>query len=212
MKCFDIHTHHIPLSPEYVIRSIAVGRDVMDAHAVHLSVGIHPWFLTEDNVDQLLFTLRQSLGDERVVALGEAGLDKLRGEAMTIQTTVFRQEVALAEKQGLPMIIHCVKAYNELMQLKKELHPRRPWIIHGFRGKKNVAVDLLRQGCYLSFGTRFQEEAVRAVPLERIFVETDDSSENVGEICRRIAEAKGITSEDLVEAINKNVCEVFFKP
>ena len=143
MKCFDIHTHHIPLSPEYVIRSIAVGRDVMDAHAVHLSVGIHPWFLTEDNVDQLLFTLRQSLGDERVVALGEAGLDKLRGEAMTIQTTVFRQEVALAEKQGLPMIIHCVKAYNELMQLKKELHPRQPWIIHGFRGKKNVAVDLL---------------------------------------------------------------------
>ena len=92
MKCFDIHTHHVPLSPEYVIRSIAVGRDVMDAHAVHLSVGIHPWFLTEDNVDQLLFTLRQSLGDERVVALGEAGLDKLRGEAMTIQTTVFRQE------------------------------------------------------------------------------------------------------------------------
>ena len=90
MKCFDIHTHHVPLSPEYVIRSIAVGRDVMDAHAVHLSVGIHPWFLTEDNVDQLLFTLRQSLGDERVVALGEAGLDKLRGEAMTIQTTVFR--------------------------------------------------------------------------------------------------------------------------
>ena len=78
MKCFDIHTHHVPLSPEYVIRSIAVGRDVMDAHAVHLSVGIHPWFLTEDNVDQLLFTLRQSLGDERVVALGEAGLDKLR--------------------------------------------------------------------------------------------------------------------------------------
>lgn len=212
MECFDIHTHLAPLSPELVIRSFAVGTDIMDACAVHLSVGIHPWFLTVDNVDQLLVALHQSLEDNRVVALGEAGLDKLRGEAMAIQIAVFRQEVDLAEKLGLPMIIHCVKAFNELMQLKRELHPRQPWIIHGFRGKKNVAVDLLRQGCYLSFGIRFQEEAVRAVPLERIFVETDESPENVGEICRRIAEAKGITSEDLAEAINKNVCEVFFKP
>jgi TatD DNase family protein len=183
----------------------------MDARAIHLSVGIHPWFLTEGNVDQLLAALHQSLEDERVVALGEAGLDKLRGETMTIQTAVFRQEVALSEKLGLPMIIHCVKAYNELAQLKKELQPHQPWIIHGFRGKKNVAVNLLRQGFYLSFGARFQEEAVRSVPLERMFVETDESPESIEEICCRIAEAKGVTPEELVEAINKNVSKVFFK-
>ena len=211
MKCFDIHTHLVPLSSEYVIRSFAVGKDVMDARAIHLSVGIHPWFLTEGNVNQLLAALHQSLEDERVVALGEAGLDKLRGETMTIQTAVFRQEVALSEKLGLPMIIHCVKAYNELVQLKKELQPHQPWIIHGFRGKKNVAVNLLRQGFYLSFGARFQEEAVRSVPLERIFFETDESPESIEEICCRIAEAKGVTPEELVEAINKNVSKVFFK-
>ena len=211
MECFDIHTHLVALSPEHVIRSFAVGTDVIDACAIHISVGIHPWFLTADNVNQLLVALHQSLEDNRIVALGEAGLDKLRGESMELQISVFRQEVTLAERLGLPMIIHCVKAFNELMQLKKDLHPHQPWIVHGFRGKKNVAVDLLRQGCYLSFGARFQEEAVRSVPLERMFIETDESPESIWEICCRIAEVKGITPEELTEAINKNVREVFFK-
>ena len=212
MECFDIHTHLVSNYPEHVVRSFAVGKDTIDACAVHWSVGVHPWFLTADNASILLELLRESLKDDRVVALGEAGLDKLRGEDMAVQLDVFRQEVAMAEEQGLPMVIHCVKAYNELIQLKKELSPCQPWIIHGFRGKKNLAVELLRHGCYLSFGACFQEETVCSVPLERMFAETDESPESIEEIYRRIAEVRGVSSEELVEAINKNVCAVFFKP
>ena len=108
-------------------------------------------------------------------------------------------------------VVYKVKAYNELMQLKKELHPRQPWIIHGFRGKEGVALDLLRHDCYLSFGARFQEEAVRAVPLERLFIETDDAPESIGDVCRSIAQVRGVSPEELAEAVNKNVREVFFK-
>ena len=211
MPCFDIHTHQVAPCQERSIASFSVGTKLIDEKAVYASVGIHPWYLAEPDADRLLKLLEQQLQDDRVVALGEAGLDRLRGCSLDVQISVFRCEVALAEEYGLPMVIHCVKAFNELIQLKKELRPRQPWIIHGFRGKEHVALDLLRHDCYLSFGARFQEEAVRAVPLERLFIETDESPESIEEICRRIAKARGVSPEELAEAVNKNVRAVFFK-
>ena len=212
MECFDIHTHSIVPYSERVITSFSVGIDTVDANVPHISVGIHPWFLTLNNVDVLLDVLYKTLKDKRVVALGEAGLDKLKGVGIEAQIAVFRREVTIAEELKLPMVIHCVKAFNELIELKKVLRPRQPWIIHGFRGKKNMAVELLRHGFYLSFGSHFQEEAVRVVPFEHLFVETDESQECIEMIYRRIAEVKGISPEELAEVINKNVSEIFFKP
>lgn len=211
MPCFDIHTHLVAPCQEQAIASFSVGAEPIGEKAAYVSVGIHPWYLTEPDADRLLNLLEQELQDDRVVALGEAGLDRLRGCSLDVQMSVFRREVSLAEEYALPMIIHCVKAFNELIQLKKELRPRQPWIIHGFRGKERVALDLLRHGCYLSFGARFQEEAVRAVPLERLFIETDESPESIEEICLRIAQARGVLPEELAEAANKNVRAVFFK-
>ena len=212
MECFDIHTHSVVLCPEQVINSFSVGMDMINANAAHISVGIHPWSLTLNNVDALLDVLYKTLKDKRVVALGEAGLDKLKGGSIEAQIAVFRKEVAISEEFKLPMIIHCVKAFNELIELKKELRPCQPWIIHGFRGKKNMAVELLRHGCYLSFGSRFQEETVRVVPVERLFIETDESEECIEAIYRRIAEVRGVSPEELVEVVNKNVHAIFFKP
>ena len=212
MECFDIHTHSIVLCPEQAITSFSVGMDMLNANAAHISVGIHPWSLTLNNVDALLDVLYKTLKDKRVVALGEAGLDKLKGGSIETQIAVFRKEVAISEEFKLPMIIHCVKAFNELIELKKEIRPRQPWIIHGFRGKKDLAVELLRHGCYLSFGAFFQEETLRVVPIERLFIETDESEECIEVIYRRIAEVRGVSPEELAEVVNKNVRDLFFKP
>ena len=212
MVYFDIHTHSIVPCSERVITSFSVGIDTIDANVPYISVGIHPWFLTVNNADVLLDFLYRSIKDKRVVALGEVGLDKLKGAPVETQIAVFRKEIFLAEELGLPMVIHCVKAFGELLHLKKELSPCQPWIIHGFRGKKNMAVELLRHGCYLSFGSRFQEETVRVVPVERLFIETDESEECIEAIYRRIAEVRGVSPEELVEVVNKNVRAIFFKP
>ena len=211
MNCFDIHTHRFPSRPEQAIVSQAIGSALPGGRVAYLSVGIHPWYLDAQQAESQLATLRQSLQDDRVVALGEAGLDRLRGCPLDVQISVFRHEVALAEEYRLPMVIHCVRAFNELVQLKKELHPQQPWIIHGYRGKESGVAELLRHGCYLSFGAKFQPEAVRAVPLHRLFIETDEADESIDEIGLRIAGIKGISTEELAEAIHKNVREVFFK-
>ena len=212
MDLFDIHTHHPARKQEQAILSLSVDTEQTNDREGYISIGIHPWNLIEAQANIQLQALTQSLQKERVVALGEAGLDRLHGCPLDVQITVFRHEIALAEEFHLPMVIHCVRAFNELLQLKKELHPSQPWIIHGFRGKEKIALDLLRHGCYLSFGSHFQEEAVRAVPLERLFIETDESQESIEEVCRNIAKARRVAPEELAEAINKNVREVFFKP
>ena len=207
---FNIHTH-TSLHPKTEILSLAPEQHSADIHMEYASVGIHPWHLTLENSESQREALRQSVKDKRIIAIGECGLDKLQGPSMELQTSVFKQEATLAEECSLPLIIHCVKAFNELIQLKKEISPRQPWIIHGFRGKLPLAADCIRHGFYLSIGSRFQADALKAIPLDHLFIETDESEESIGSIYQRIAETKGISLQELTEAINKNVREVFFK-
>ena len=207
---FNIHTH-VSVHPESEIRSLAPEELSTDNRSFYASVGIHPWTLTKENADIQWKALHESIKDKRIVAIGECGLDKLKGPSMELQTAVFKQEAALAEDSSLPLTIHCVKAFNELTQLKKEISPCQPWIIHGFRGKLPLALDCIRHGFYLSIGSHFQENTLKAIPLERLFIETDESEESIGSIYQRIAETKGISQQELIEAINKNLREVFFK-
>ena len=207
---FNIHTHN-SVHPETEILSLLPEQLSTNIHMDYVSVGIHPWELTEENADIQWETLHESIRDKRIVAIGECGLDKLKGPSMELQTAIFKQEAALAENCSLPLIIHCVKAFNELIQLKKEISPCQPWIIHGFRGKLPLALDCIRHGFYLSIGSHFQENTLKTIPLDRLFIETDESEESIGSIYQRIAETKGISQQELLEAINKNVREVFFK-
>ena len=207
---FNIHTH-TSIQPETEILSLSPEQLSTDIHVVYASGGIHPWNLTLEHSEHQWKALCQSAKDKRTIAIGECGLDKLKGPSMELQTAVFKQEAKLAENSSLPMIIHCVKAFNELIQLKKEISPRQPWIIHGFRGKFSLALDCIRHGFYLSIGSRFQTDTLKAIPLDRLFIETDESEESIGSIYQRIAETKGISLEELTEGINKNVRKVFFK-
>ena len=72
-----------------------------------------------------------------------------------------------------PLIIHQVKALQEILYLKKKFHPAQPWLIHGFRGKPELAQQLLATGIDLSFGVHYNEEAYALCPKERRFRETD---------------------------------------
>ena len=154
----DIHTHkqevdtqgksiiNYPLladSPLYM--PLAENVEVAVGRGSYYSIGIHPWEVRESNVSQQLSFLQQQLQRKQFVAVGEAGLDKLAKAPMELQLAVFKEQVKLSEKLGLPLIIHCVKAMEELLGVKKESRPQQPWIWHGFRGKPEQAVQLLKR-------------------------------------------------------------------
>lgn len=132
----DIHTHkqevdtqgksiiNYPLladSPLYM--PLAENVEVAVGRGSYYSIGIHPWEVRESNVSQQLSFLQQQLQRKQFVAVGEAGLDKLAKAPMELQLAVFKEQVKLSEKLGLPLIIHCVKAMEELLGVKKNLAP-----------------------------------------------------------------------------------------
>lgn len=164
----------------------------------YISVGLHPWHLGHDWQTQ--FHLLSKLAvEKRVMLIGEAGLDKVCRTGFTLQQEVFRCQALLAGKIGKPLIIHCVKAWQEIVALHTELRPSVPWIIHGFRGKPELAKELLQHGFHLSFGEHFNFESVIITPLERLCTETDESKLDIETIYWKLAQAKGITVEELLK-------------
>lgn len=161
-------------------------------------------------MEAALCKLEELVRHPQVLAVGEAGLDKLAAAPMNRQVEVFRRQARLAEEVGKPLVIHLVKATDELLRVKRELRPSVPWIIHGFRGKAALAEEFLKHGFYLSFGEKYQEAALRLTPVHRLFIETDESEVPVGELYARAAQVCGISPEELGDTLRLNVCKVFF--
>ncbi len=146
---FDAHTHHLPQPQTTAIVSCRMNEKTTSSYlqAPFISVSLHPWYLTEENIQSQIDWLVQTIqSDSRVVALGEAGLDKVCETPFDLQIQAFRKAIELSETYHLPLVIHSVKVTAELFALHKEYHPAQAWIIHGFRGKKELATDLLRHG------------------------------------------------------------------
>lgn len=204
----DIHTHRWPpegrwsvccVPPEGLARALAGQAGVGHWHAL-VSSGVHPWRAAEEGADDALALLEQWADDPRLVAIGECGLDKYAPAPLARQLDVFARQARLAERAGKPLVVHCVGRVAELLALRRRIHPAQAWVVHGFRGKPPLAEELLRAGCALSFGERFNPASVRVTPLERLFVETDESALPIADIYARVAEAKECPPADLAGA------------
>lgn len=159
----DVHSHS-HRGPE-VITNLYPSDNIDTAHGeAWYSVGIHPWNSGEPVDCRMLRRLVSMASDSRVVAIGEAGLDAIRGADATRQEAIFRLHVKISERYGKPLIIHCVRRYGRLMELHRLLSPTQQWVIHGFTGKPELARQLIAQGFLLSFGSRFNPESLAITP------------------------------------------------
>lgn len=195
----DIHTHHSTSSIYPSIRNLTFAEaDSIFASDITglFSVGVHPWH-ADDFSPELFDKMTAWLTDKRFIALGECGLDRNSKVPMAVQQDVFEQQIVLSEETGKPLIIHCVGCFNELFELKKKLNPHQLWIIHGFRGKPQLADQALKAGCSLSFGEHFNTESLLLTPIDRLFVETDESPLPITGIYHSIAGIKNCLPEEL---------------
>lgn len=202
MDFFDIHTHNkecdsrssILNSNEYI-----TGR--------RISMGIHPWDIS-CNWEEQFAIIRANAYKENVCAIGECGTDKLKSPANEeLQQEVFKAHALLAEEVNKPLIIHCVKGIDTIIALRKEISPEQPWIIHGFRGKPQQAEQLIKNGFYISFGDKFNIDSVKATPLERLFIESDESQKSIDKIYDEIAKVKGCSIAELCTTIMHNAAK-----
>lgn len=189
----DLHTHR-PDAARGAIVSLPPA-DVAAYISTHpravVSTGVHPWdTLTATDAD--LSLLDSVAAAPHVVAIGETGLDALRGAPLQgVQTAIFEHHIELSEQLGKPLIIHCVKAWDTLLRLHRLHRPRQAWAIHGFRGNPLLARQLLERGMYLSLGEHFNPATAAMIPDDRLLVETDMSTLPIDAIIDRIAACRG---------------------
>ena len=205
MIYIDFHTHQVPVSQDVV--AVVAGRDTW---------GVHPWDSLPQPLqgrgERLSFPSEKDLVEGGFLAIGECGLDALRGPSLERQEEVFVQHIALSEKTGKPLIIHCVKALDRLLRLRKALRPSMPWMLHGFRGKPQQLRSLLDAGLFVSFGYSHNAESIRLCPAERLMLETDDQTEHtIAEIYNNVAEKRGLDVAALCKVMAENYRAFFQK-
>lgn len=165
----DVHTHRLDAGEDSII-NLPLRSPLPDSG--YYSVGIHPWdaaAASEADMEEI-----ERLAEHpRVVAIGETGIDALRGGHMERQREIFERHVALSERVEKPLILHVVRAFPEMIRLRRLLKPAQRWIVHGFRGKPELARELLRHGFDISIGQTYNADAAAIIPPDRLFHETD---------------------------------------
>ncbi|MGD9993527.1 MAG: TatD family hydrolase [Salinivirgaceae bacterium] len=207
----NIHTHKTRnLGIELLNANI--GSPVLSG-VIH-SLGLHPWQITELKLEAASKLLDDQAAKKAICAIGEVGIDRAITIPIETQVQVFKAQHQIAEKYRLPVIIHCVRAWSDLAALHKQLKPQVPWIFHGFNGSLQTAQQLVKLGCYLSFGQALLHhtkvsEVFKQVPASHLFLETDDSDEKIESIYQKAAELRHICTDELKDIVYTNFVKVF---
>ena len=204
----NIHTHHFQNQGIEIINK----EDNPFTNGL-FSYGIHPW--NAEKWLELATHFFTETSKENCLAIGEIGLDKLKGPSIHEQINVFKAQIAISEQQQLPVIIHCVKAWNEIKQLKQQLKPQQAWIYHGFE-KAALVEDVVNSSTYLSFGAALLtnlklQEALLKVPLNQLFLETDTADCSILTLYEFVSKLKNIPLQELEISIEQNFKRVFTK-
>ncbi len=213
MQFFNLHTHHFSYQSG-VLELVNQYPSEFDETLPFYSIGIHPWKIIEEDVEQELAFIERKLPNENCLALGECGLDKRIAIPIDLQISVFESQLQLAEKYKKPVIIHCVAAFQEVIEIKNRLKSTVPMIIHGFSKSEVLAKQLIDNGFYLSFGKYLiqnpaLESIFKSVPNDKFFLETDTIEQGIQEVYALASKYKNIEITQLQEIINTNYDSVF---
>lgn len=197
------------------------------------ALGLHPYFLTEhqdDDIQALRAQLTTYAGHPKLCAVGEIGLDFfLKDLDRQRQIDLFEQQLSLASEFNLPVIIHARRANAQITACLKQAQLPRAGIIHAFSGSYEEAMEYIKLGFLLGFGgaatwssaTRLQS-VLRRLPIEHIALETDspdmppewlagerNSPEQLPRICQHLAAIYGMPSQDFAAHTTQNVQRLF---
>lgn len=212
-KFINLHTHKFSNLSD-VIEVVNQYPWEFDASIPNYSIGIHPWYIDENRLENDLEIIKEKLQLSECLALGECGLDKRIEIPMEFQISVFKKQLEIVKLTNKPIVLHCVAAFDELIAIKKELKISNPMLIHGFSKNEQVAKSLLNNGFYLSFGKYLLrnpdlEKVFTFAPENQILLETDTIEESIYEVYEKAASIKGISIEDMKTIVFTNFSKIF---
>lgn len=176
----------------------------------YFSIGIHPW---DADLQISGSELEKIIQHPNCLAIGECGLDKVIDTDIEIQKKVFQSQLELAVKYQKPVIIHCVKAFDDLIEICAPYHSKIPLIIHGFNKSIQLAKQLIDKGFYISLNhSIFKKEELdySILSVEKLFLETDNNELiSIEEVYQKAAANFQIQEDDLKEKIYSNFTTLF---
>ena len=201
MKCYDAHTHTIPANHIGIYQSDAVYT------ASLFSVGVHPWQADVKSLSEII----PSVHHPNCRAIGEVGLDRLKGPSMEIQHAMLLSQLALANELKKPVIFHLVRAWDEFYALLKS--KQTPWIIHGFNSPKQFP-RLLQTNVLFSLGPASLQNPhmhpiLIQIPLNRVLFETDDTASDINQVYLDYSQATSTPLEKVYAQIEQNFLAIF---
>ncbi len=205
----NIHTHHTTGDALEILNL-----EEANEQAPYFSVGIHPNKVHQTDLNFDFVQNRSQL--KNCLAMGECGLDKNISTPLSFQISVFKKQIEMSEKNQIPLLLHCVKAWNEVLQIKKECKPKQTWIFHGFR-KTALLESVLENKLLISIGAPLiydlkLQTAFQTIPMDQLFLETDsDNRYSIEAVYEKAAEIKGISLEELKSHLFINFKRVFTK-
>ncbi len=207
----DIHTHK--LSHHNDITTVYDCKLQETPPASLFNIGIHPWDVNKYSLKELEKKLKVYNQSNFLFAIGETGLDKLHYQTFNKQKEYFNAQLVLAKKlQITTLIIHCVKAYNEIFEILKKSSFKGQIIFHDFNANINTATQFLKHfDCYFSFGIKLFNHKTKAyktfteIDLKNVFLETDDQNKyGIGQIYSKAAQIRSLELEELSAQLSLN--------
>jgi TatD DNase family protein len=169
------------------------------------SIGIHPW---DAHLEFSKIVFENYLSHQNCIAIGECGLDNLKGLDLELQKTIFKFQLNLAVKYKKSVIIHCVKAFDEIIEICEPFQNKIPLIIHGFNKSQQLAEQLIYKGFYISLGNAIFKKSdfnFNVICLDNLFLETDiNDILTISEIYKSCSLRFNISENDLKEKIYSN--------
>lgn len=208
----NLHSHFPPVNGEWVLQNLNTPEPPEPLPGLY-SMGIHPWYIQSVHWEKQLLSLQEYSTYSRVLAIGECGLDKVCTTPFPLQEQVFRHQVAWANSIGKPLIIHCVRAWEEVLKTLEDAAVTVPVIFHGFAKHPQLARQLIAKGYYISLGKTLlhpaKETILLEIPKEQLFLETDDTAISIRDIYTAATRVLSIAHNSLVLQIQKNAAAVF---
>jgi TatD DNase family protein len=210
----NIHSHSSGEDGVVCIKNISNGFNAPPSDEL-ISIGIHPWYIQKETVEEELTLIANNATNKNVLAIGECGLDKLSEVDFELQKSVFVAHLKIAEQVKKPVIIHCVKAFDELIKIKKELNVTVPMIVHGYNNNGQIAEQLIKNSFYFSFGKALLNEnsnatkVISKIPTDKLFLETDDGDISIKRIFEAVSLTKSCSEEELKKKVFSNFINLF---
>lgn len=213
MMFLNTHTHHLSHQSD-VLELYNQFPNELNLNAKIYSIGIHPAYINSTTIDDEIHLINHHILDKNCLAIGEIGLDKLCETDFNLQIEVFEKQIKIAEENQLPIIIHSVRAYQEILHIRKKMNLTVPFIFHGFNKNEQLLQQIIAQNCFASFGKNLLYNKNLQIIFANLsakyfFLENDSSEIPIQEIYAFAAELRKISIEELQQQMAENWKNVF---